>query len=38
MSEVKRVTAPYEGIPFKGWDEAAPIPAPLKLHRSIVKP
>ncbi|NBR10801.1 MAG: 4-hydroxybenzoyl-CoA thioesterase [Alphaproteobacteria bacterium] len=38
MSEVKRVTAPYEGIPFKGWDDTALIPAPLKLHRCIVKP
>jgi carnitine 3-dehydrogenase len=36
--EVRRVTAPYEGIPFKGWDPAAPIPAPLSLHTCTVKP
>jgi len=36
--EVKRIVAPYEGIPFKGWDETAPIAAPLKLHTCIVKP
>ena len=35
---IKRITAPYEGIPFKGWDETAPIPAPLTLHRCTVKP
>jgi carnitine 3-dehydrogenase len=38
MSDVTRITAPYEGIPFKGWDETAPIAAPLSLHRCVVKP
>ena len=33
-----RIVAPYEGIPFKGWNEAALIAAPLKLHSCIVKP
>lgn len=32
-----RVTSPLEGTPFEGWDEAAPIPAPLSLHTCRVK-
>lgn len=34
---VTRVTTPREGIPFAGWDENAPIEAPLRLHDCIVK-
>jgi len=37
-NDVKRIVAPYEGLPFKGWDETAQIPAPLKLHTCTVKP
>ena len=33
-----RIVAPYEGVPFAGWDEAAPIPAPLALHACVVRP
>ena len=32
-----RVRTPYEGQPFEGWDEAAPIAAPLRLHRCRVR-
>ena len=32
----RRVVAPNEGVPFKGWDPQAPIPAPLALHRTPV--
>lgn len=32
-----RVTTPYEGTPFAGWDEQAAIPAPLRLHRCVVR-
>lgn len=32
-----RVTTPYEGIAFKGWQSASVIPAPLELHNCVVK-
>jgi len=38
MSPPNRIVAPCEGLPFKGWDEKAPIPAPLALHSCAVKP
>jgi len=38
MSEAPRVTSPLEGVAFAGWDEAAPIDAPLALHSCVVKP
>jgi acyl-CoA thioester hydrolase len=38
MSDARRIVAPYEGRPFKGWDERAPIPTPLALHGCVVRP
>jgi carnitine 3-dehydrogenase len=38
QDNIKRITAPYEGIPFKGWDETAPIQTPLRLHSCFVRP
>lgn len=32
-----RVTTPYEGQPFPGWDAHARIAAPLRLHRCTVR-
>ena len=32
-----RVTTPYEGRRFTGWDAAAPIPRPLRLHACRVR-
>ena len=32
-----RVTTPYEGRHFSGWDARAPIAAPLRLHRCRVR-
>lgn len=32
-----RVTTPNEGVPHAGWDESAPIPAPLRLHETTVR-
>ncbi len=32
-----RVTTPYEGRGFSGWDAHAPIAAPLRLHRCRVQ-
>jgi acyl-CoA thioester hydrolase len=32
----RRVTTPNEGVPFAGWDAAAPIPTPLAFHRTPV--
>jgi carnitine 3-dehydrogenase len=34
--EPRRVSTPNEGVPFAGWDAAAPIPAPLAFHRTPV--
>jgi len=31
-----RVTTPREGVPHAGWDEAAPVDAPLRLHATAV--
>ena len=31
-----RVTTPREGQPHTGWDDSAPIPAPLRLHDAVV--
>ncbi|MDH4159598.1 MAG: thioesterase family protein [Actinomycetota bacterium] len=33
-----RVTTPNEGVPHAGWDESAPIAAPLRLHETTVSP
>lgn len=33
-----RVTTPYEGREHSGWDPAAEIEAPLRLHRTTVPP
>ena len=35
---LSRVVSPLEGVPFAGWDETKPIPAPLALHSCTVKP
>jgi acyl-CoA thioester hydrolase len=32
------VITPYEGTGHRGWDDDAPIPAPLCLHETPVKP
>jgi acyl-CoA thioester hydrolase len=32
-----RITTPYEGIAFAGWESSAPIAAPLQLHTCQVK-
>ena len=34
----QRIATPLEGMAFKGWDAAKPIPAPLALHACAVKP
>ena len=34
--EKRRVTTPHEGVPHPGWDESAPIAAPLQLHETAV--
>ncbi len=31
-----RVTTPREGVAFAGWDDTAPIDAPLRLHDATV--
>jgi acyl-CoA thioester hydrolase len=36
MTEPTRVTTPREGQLHQGWDDAAPIPAPLRLHDTDV--
>ena len=33
-----RVSTPYEGQGFPGWDWSRPIPVPLRLHSCEVKP
>ena len=38
MIDARRVTSPLEGVPFKGWNAQAPIPAPLALHSCVVRP
>lgn len=35
---MERVITPYEGGGHRPWDDAAPIPAPLRLHRTTVSP
>ncbi len=35
-SEPSRVTTPNEGVPHAGWNESAPIAAPLRLHETTV--
>lgn len=35
---MSRVVTPLEGRRFAGWDESAPIAAPLALHACAVKP
>jgi acyl-CoA thioester hydrolase len=36
--EPTRITTPREGVPHAGWDDAAPIDAPLRLHQTTVQP
>ncbi len=38
MTDNARVTSPYEGIAFRGWDDSRPIPAPLALYTCSVLP
>ncbi|MCA1225508.1 thioesterase family protein [Saccharopolyspora sp. 6M] len=33
-----RVVTPYEGSGYRPWDDAAPVPAPLRLHETTVDP
>ncbi|NLU66148.1 thioesterase family protein [Streptomyces sp. HNM0574] len=33
-----RVVTPYEGTGHRTWDETAPVPAPLELHSTPVRP
>jgi carnitine 3-dehydrogenase len=33
-----RITTPNEGVRHAGWDESAPVPAPLRLHDTTVLP
>ena len=33
-----RIQTPYEGTGHREWDPSAPIPAPLRLHRTAVLP
>jgi acyl-CoA thioesterase FadM len=35
-AEADRITTPYEGTGRRGWDPAAAVPAPLRLHRTTV--
>ncbi|MER5394298.1 thioesterase family protein [Saccharopolyspora sp. NPDC002686] len=35
---MERVVTPYEGSGHRPWDDAAEIPAPLRLHRTPVSP
>lgn len=35
---MERVVTPYEGDGHRPWDDAAPIPAPLRLHETTVSP
>ncbi|GAA4867278.1 thioesterase family protein [Saccharopolyspora cebuensis] len=35
---MERVVTPYEGSGHRPWDDAAEIPAPLRLHRTTVSP
>ncbi|KAA5831318.1 thioesterase family protein [Saccharopolyspora hirsuta] len=35
---MERVVTPYEGSGHQPWDDAAEIPAPLRLHRTPVSP
>lgn len=35
---MERVVTPYEGDGPRTWDDAAPIPAPLRLHETTVSP
>ncbi|MFC7339922.1 thioesterase family protein [Saccharopolyspora griseoalba] len=35
---MERVCTPYEGSGHRPWDDAAEIPAPLRLHRAPVSP
>jgi len=38
LSEIsRRVSTPYEGRAFAGWEWSRPIPAPLSLHSCAVK-
>ncbi|WP_029391060.1 thioesterase family protein [Streptomyces xiaopingdaonensis] len=34
----RRVTTPYEGTGVRPWDDGAPVPTPLVLHRTPVRP
>ena len=36
--QAQRVITPYEGTGHRTWDDGAPVPAPLALHRTPVRP
>lgn len=38
MAHQRRIVTPYEGTAARDWDPRAPVPAPLTLHRCVVRP